>query len=160
MRKKLGRSINLVKQDAPPSPSGQLVFERQFPAGNEAKNEVLEELLDALQSSGAISGETEQVRMRLCLDEGLVNAVMHGSRHDATKTVSVRAWVSAENWSILIEDQGQGFRDEDLPDPEAPENLLEESGRGVHLMRNMMDSVNYWRGGRSLLLSRKRNTSA
>jgi len=152
MRKKLGRSTNLVRKEHPPAPSGEIIFERRFPANNESKNEVLTALLEKLAGIGAIDGEAE---MRLCLDEALVNAVMHGSKYDSSKSVHVRAFLHDGKWSVLIEDEGPGFREEDLPDPDAPENLLEESGRGVHLMRSLMDEVSYWRGGSALLMSRK-----
>ena len=155
MRKKTGRSTNLVRRDAPPLPAGRKIFEREFAAENSAKNEALEALLAALQASGGIANPTDEMRMRLCLDEALVNAVMHGSKHLAHKVVKVRAFQSETNWSVLVEDEGEGFLEEDLPDPDAPENLLEESGRGVHLIRTMMDEASYWNGGRALLMSKK-----
>lgn len=156
MRKKLGRSTNFVRPEPPPKPAGALVFERTFAAAIEAKNEVLDGLLQNLQECGAIRTEADEVRMRLCLDEALVNAVMHGSKYDEKKSVRVRAFVDPLEWSVLVEDEGAGFREEDLPDPDAQENLLEESGRGVHLIRTMMDETSYWSGGRALLMSRKR----
>ncbi|HEY3319050.1 MAG TPA: ATP-binding protein [Planctomycetota bacterium] len=152
MRKKLGRSTNLVRPQAPPLPAGNLIFERTFAATSEAKIETLEALLAALLSAGALSGESAELRFRLCLDEALVNAVMHGNRYDAAKSVRVRAFIDPKSWSVLVEDEGAGFREEDLPDPQAAENLLEESGRGVHLIRSMMDEVSYWSGGAALLM--------
>jgi len=156
MRKTIGRSSNFVQPDPPPQPGGALIFERRFPAINETKNEVLNALLAALQDCGAIRSENDEVRMRLCLDEALVNAVMHGSKYNAAKNVSVRAYLDENQWAVLVEDEGSGFREEDLPDPDAQENLLEESGRGVHLIRTMMDSTSYWNGGRTLLMTKKR----
>jgi serine/threonine-protein kinase RsbW len=156
MRKTIGRSTNFVQPDPPPQPGGTLIFERRFAAVNETKNEVLDALLAKLQSSGAIQSDNDEVRMRLCLDEALVNAVMHGSKYDASKNVTVRAYLAVDKWTVLVEDEGAGFREEDLPDPDAQENLLEESGRGVHLIRTMMDAVSYWNSGRALLMIRKR----
>lgn len=158
MRKKAGRSTDLVRDAEPPLPPGQLIYECGFGADSsvtsEVKNAVLDELLDALRKSGAIADEGDEIRTRLCLDEALVNAVMHGSKYNPEKTVTVRAYQSDAKYSVLIEDEGEGFREEDLPDPGAAENLLEESGRGVHLIRSIMDEVGYWRGGRVLLMSR------
>jgi serine/threonine-protein kinase RsbW len=156
MRKNLGRSTGLVHPGDPPLPAGRCVFDRSFAASNETKNEVLDALLAALRTARAVDHCHEESRMRLCLDEALVNAVMHGSKYDVAKTVRVRAFAAPDRWSVLVEDQGAGFREEDLPDPAAAENLLEESGRGVHLMRTMMDDISYWRGGSVLLLVRRK----
>jgi serine/threonine-protein kinase RsbW len=156
MRRK-GRSGNLVRADEPPLPPGQCVADIAFGASNETKNEVLDAVLKALRDGGILPSPEEETRARLCLDEALVNAVMHGCRYDAAKTIRVRAFVDDESWSVLVEDPGAGFREEDLPDPAAAENLLEESGRGVHLMCSMLDHVSYWRGGSALLLKHRRN---
>ncbi|MGD0090560.1 MAG: ATP-binding protein [Planctomycetota bacterium] len=156
MRKKLGRRINLVGAEEPPEQTGACVFDRTFAASNELKNEVLDALLAELLARGALAKPGEDMQARLCLDEALVNAVMHGCQYDASKAIRVRAYCGAAKWSVLVEDPGGGFREEDLPDPNAAENLLEESGRGILLMRAMMDEVSYWRGGSALLLSKKR----
>ena len=139
----------------PPVPSGACVFERTFPASNEMKDEVLDALLAALRPRGVMATAKDENHVRLCLDEALVNAVMHGCQYDVAKTIRVRAYAGAGKWSVLIEDPGRGFREEDLPDPDAAESLLGESGRGILLMRSLMDEVSYWRGGSAVLLSRK-----
>jgi serine/threonine-protein kinase RsbW len=160
MRKKLGRSTHLVHAAAPPTPGGALLFDRSFPSGRDEKNEALNALLDALSGAKIMAGDSDEARARLCLDEALVNAVTHGNQSDPAKSVRVRAFLAADIWSVLIEDEGTGFREEDLPDPSAPENLLEESGRGVHLIRSMMDSAGYWKNGSALLMSRHINREA
>ena len=160
MRRK-GRSSNLVSPKPPPQPEGTVVFERTFAGTSEAKNETLDALAGALESAGAIRSDQDSMRCRLCLDEALTNSVMHGGRYDPRKNVRVRAFLGKGEWSVLVEDEGAGFREEDLPDPDAPENLLEESGRGVHLMRSIMDELSYWNGGRALLMTKKlKKTSA
>ncbi|HYG77481.1 MAG TPA: ATP-binding protein [Planctomycetota bacterium] len=153
MRKKLGRSTNLVRAGDPPLPEGELIFEHSFAADTELKNESLNLLLAVLRRQGALKSDSAEARYRLCLDEALVNAVMHGSKYDHTKNVHVRAWLSSTTWTVIVSDEGSGFREEDLPDPDAAENLLEESGRGVHLIRSIMNTVSYWRGGRTLLIA-------
>lgn len=136
-------------------PGGDLIYERSFPAQSEIKKEVLDALILLLQERCGIKTESDEMKMRLCLDEALVNAVMHGSKFDATLTIRVRIFLEAAKWSVLVEDEGKGFLEEDLPDPDAPENLFEESGRGVILMRSWMDEVSYWNNGAALLMSRK-----
>src|SRR5688500_3590923 len=133
MRKKLGRSTNLVHDEAPPLPAGTPIFDCAFPSTSETKNEALDALLGTLRNSGGCDSDSDETRLRLVLDEALVNALMHGNKFDAGKQVRVRAFLGKAKWCVLIEDQGAGFREEDLPDPDAAENMLEESGRGVHL---------------------------
>lgn len=160
MRKKLGRCIHLVHAENPPPPLGRCVREETFAAQPENKAPVLDSLIDSLKSENAIRTDSEEMRARLCLDEALVNALMHGSKYDASKNVTAAAYVDPTQWTIRIDDDGEGFRDEDLPDPEAPENLLEESGRGVHLMRSILSEVSYWRGGRTLVMVQRKAGSS
>ncbi|HYF51713.1 MAG TPA: ATP-binding protein [Planctomycetota bacterium] len=155
MRKRLGKNTSLVSSQPPPVPDGTPVLDRTFASTDDAKNEVLEEVLNSLRQHGWLAEESEEIRMRLCLDEALRNAVMHGNKFDPAKTARVRLWLDAGAWTALIEDQGAGFQEEDLPDPDAPENLLEEGGRGVHLIRTMMDDARYFSGGSALFMQRR-----
>jgi serine/threonine-protein kinase RsbW len=155
MRKKLGRNTNLVRKSAPPQPAGELVFDRQFDSTDAAKSQTLEALLTILSERGMMPTDNEESRMRLCLDEALRNAVMHGNAYNSSKKARARAFLSGTSWTVIVDDEGGGFREEDLPDPDAPENMLEESGRGVHLIRSMMDEVSYWNNGATLLIVRK-----
>lgn len=156
MRKKLGRNTGLVRAEAPPAPPGEVLLDRTFPSTPEAKSAALDELVRSLSEAGAAANESETVSLRLCLDEALVNACMHGNRYDAAKSVRVRAAHDKRAWTVLVEDQGAGFREEDLPDPDDPENLLEEGGRGVLLIREYMDEVAYFSGGAALRMTRLR----
>ena len=155
MRKKLGRSTNLVRSENPPPVTGQVIFDRSFPSLKETKNAVLDGLLLLFSKNGIIGSEQEEARIRLCLDEALVNAMMHGNCYDPQKNVRIRAFLTESCWCALIEDEGTGFREEDLPDPNASENLLEESGRGVSIIQNMMDEISYWRGGSALFMLKR-----
>jgi anti-sigma B factor antagonist len=108
--------------------------------------ETLHPWLDRLQAGGV-----PLEWMRLCLDEALVNAVMHGSNYDPAKQVRASAYVSGQKLSFLIEDEGPGFKEEDLPCLDDPE--LNENGRGIVLIRGLMNEVGYWRNGASLLMA-------
>ena len=153
MRKKLGRSTNLVRPSDPPAPEGARIFEADFPSDTKSKTHTLEALLDAISRSGA--GGLGTAKLRLALDEALVNAVMHGNKYDAAKSAQVSAHLSSTALTVIVSDQGAGFKEEDLPDPDAPENLLEESGRGVILIRGVMDEISYWRGGTMLVMTKR-----
>jgi len=80
-------------------------------------------------------------RIWLAIQEGIANAMKHGNGSDNSKTISVCFIPSADHIEIHIKDQGGGVDLESIPDPSLPENILKSSGRGVFLMRQVMDSV-------------------
>ena len=101
-------------------------------------------------------GTSERTFIRLCATEGLVNAVVHGNRERTDKEVRVDCCVNQDRFWMRIEDEGRGFRPDDVPDPTLPENLSRPSGRGVFLMRTYMDYVRYAGRGNVVELHRRR----
>ena len=82
-------------------------------------------------------------RLGLAIREAVANGVQHGNKEDAAKRVAVSFVLDPEEVSIRIEDEGEGFDLEGLPDPLAPENLFKPRGRGILLMNSFMDEVNF-----------------
>lgn len=113
-----------------------------------------EEIEEALQSCRY--GERDIFSIRLALEEALVNAIKHGNQMDPTKRVSGHYTVTSERFDILIRDEGPGFDVGDVPDPTAPENLERPCGRGVHLIRHFMSSVDYVGKGNEIAMSKLR----
>lgn len=89
-----------------------------------------------------------EANIEMALHEALTNAVVHGSREDPNKRVYVlcRCNIDGEV-SITVRDQGQGFDSRRITDPTTPENLLSTHGRGIYLMRELMDEVSFDEGG-------------
>ncbi|HZY89059.1 MAG TPA: ATP-binding protein [Gemmataceae bacterium] len=102
---------------------------------------VLEAVVEKLRALGY--SRKEQFGVRLALEEAVVNAIKHGHGGDPSKQVSVRYRVEAERVTAEVEDEGPGFRPEQVPDPLAPENCDRDCGRGLLLMRSYMTSVRY-----------------
>jgi len=71
------------------------------------------------------------------------NAIHHGNKNDPSKYVYILFTVNNSKVELSIKDQGGGFNPDKLKDPLAPENLLSESGRGLFLIRNLMDGLEY-----------------
>jgi len=86
------------------------------------------------------------------MDEALVNAVKHGNKCDEGKSVHVVLSMDDKRWGLWISDEGCGFCPEDVPDPDQEESLMMESGRGVLLMLEYMDEVNYYSQGRQIMM--------
>lgn len=92
----------------------------------------------------------------LALREALVNAIVHGNKGKAHKQVHVKCRLSMDGEvSITVEDEGRGFQHNSIPDPTSPDNLMRPEGRGIYLMRAMMDEVEFEQGG-SVVHMRKR----
>ncbi len=102
---------------------------------------LINRLLDELEPVGFT--DKERFGIRLALEEALVNAVKHGNRQDAAKTVHIRYQINSQHFLIEIKDEGPGFDPEAVPDPLNPENLERPGGRGVFLMRHYMSWVQY-----------------
>lgn len=79
--------------------------------------------------------------VRLAIEEALANAFRHGNKGDRRKHVRLVCQVDARQVRIEIEDQGEGFDPNAVPDPTAPENIELPCGRGIVLMRAYMSSV-------------------
>jgi serine/threonine-protein kinase RsbW len=75
--------------------------------------------------------------------EAAVNAVLHGNKKDPAKQVRATFDLTSEDLTIKVADEGEGFDPSTIPDPLSPEWLLKPSGRGVFLMRAIMDEVNF-----------------
>jgi serine/threonine-protein kinase RsbW len=86
--------------------------------------------------------------IEMAIREALANAVLHGNLQDPRKKVRISCRVQrGRGISIVVRDEGQGFDPTKVPDPTAIENVESESGRGIHLMRALMDEVHFERGG-------------
>jgi serine/threonine-protein kinase RsbW len=78
----------------------------------------------------------------VALSEALSNAILRGNGDDPAKYVRVRAAVNAEQLVVEVLDEGAGFDlDQCTIDPTTPENLGRDFGRGLYLMRKLMDAV-------------------
>ena len=80
----------------------------------------------------------------IAIREAVVNAIKHGNRNDRTKHVFVEfetGSAAEPELSIRVRDQGEGFDPETAANPLAPENMLKANGRGIFLIRNLMDDV-------------------
>ncbi len=114
--------------------------------------ERVEEMLNALQSDLGF-GDEFYARLMLGVSEAATNGILHGNKLDASKTVDIQAFKDQDKLIFETTDQGEGFNPEEIPDPLAEENLLKTSGRGVFLMKEYADEVNYSEGGTKLTLT-------
>ena len=116
-------------------------IEFELPSDLALMNGVLDYLQERVAKLGLI--RPERSNLFVALDEAFVNAVKHGNKNDLTKLVKITADLSPKEASFTVEDEGEGFDIREIPNPCDPENLFRTSGRGVLLIYNIMDEVEY-----------------
>jgi serine/threonine-protein kinase RsbW len=89
-------------------------------------------------------------RVFLGLSEALTNSIVHGNKFNISKNISIEVNCLNEELFIEITDEGEGFLVECLKDPTCSANLKSESGRGIFLMRQFADELNYFDEGRKV----------
>ena len=113
----------------------QLTLKSSMDSVNHAEAAVVE----FARKIGYSKPQLEQIG--LAVIEAVANAILHGNRCDAKKKVRVKAALAKKGLVISVQDEGEGFDADALPDPLLPETLLKQSGRGVFLVRACMDEV-------------------
>ncbi len=88
--------------------------------------------------------------IRLCIEEALTNSVKHGNKMDATKNIFLKINSTDELLSIEIKDEGSGFDHKCIPLPTEKENIEKLSGRGIFLIRNIMDVIEFLDNGSTI----------
>jgi serine/threonine-protein kinase RsbW len=100
----------------------------------------------------AFTGRQLALNVPVALTEALSNAMLRGNGEDRAKEVRVRAVVDASRLVVEVEDEGTGFDLEGCTgDPTTPEALAREDGRGLFLMRALMDEVRCERGAGTIV---------
>jgi serine/threonine-protein kinase RsbW len=100
-------------------------------------------------------GDSTAFEIKLCIEEAVRNAIVHGNKSDPKRQVRISYWVKDGVFNIEIEDDGKGFDHEAVKDPTKEENLLRNSGRGVYLIKKLMDNVRYNEAGNKISMSKK-----
>lgn len=83
------------------------------------------------------------LNFRVGLTEALANAMLYGNAHDPSKSVVVELMMGKGRLEATVRDQGAGFDPTSVPDPTQPENITRGCGRGLFLMRQLLDEVSY-----------------
>lgn len=128
-------------------------IEFEIPSFISLMHTVLDYLIKRVEKNGVVGAEDSH--LFIALDEAFVNAVKHGNKFDATKMVKISAEVSAKEARFTVEDEGEGFKLDQVPDPTDTANLFKTSGRGVLIIHNVMDEVTYNERGNRLTMVKK-----
>ncbi len=107
--------------------------------------ELAEHMLSEIGATANLEQETVYW-VGMAMREAMANAIKHGNKLNPEKRIHVQMRLSDSELTISVEDEGDGFNPEQLPDPTDPENLLRSSGRGVFYMKHFMDEVRFEKG--------------
>jgi serine/threonine-protein kinase RsbW len=102
----------------------------------------VEAAADQLASDAGLDDD-ERFRVTMAVHEAAINAVLHGNDYNPALQINVSMENTGSKLVFVIADQGHGFDPDHLPDPSAPENLLRGTGRGIFLIRSLMDEVHF-----------------
>ncbi len=91
-------------------------------------------------------------RLRVVLSEALSNAIMRGNREDCGKWVHVRAELGPDAIRLEVTDEGPGFNPSVVPEPIRAGQLDEANGRGLYLIRKLVDAVQFNPQGNSICM--------
>ena len=97
-------------------------------------------------------GRKLRLNFRVSLTEALSNAMLYGNERDPDKRVRVEVMVGEREIKARVTDEGAGFDPGRIPDPTSPDNLEKSGGRGLFLMRELMDEVHYNERGNQVTL--------
>jgi serine/threonine-protein kinase RsbW len=97
-----------------------------------------------------------EVEIEMTLREALANAVIHGNRESSYKRVHVECccYIDGEV-AIAVRDEGAGFDSDKVPNPTNSENRLLTHGRGIYLMKTLMDEVSFEQNGAVVRMRKK-----
>jgi serine/threonine-protein kinase RsbW len=135
--------------------SGSLLeVDAWIPSEIKAISPLVDRLMRLIEGSHCITGEEHAVE--LALREALSNAVVRGNRLDAHKLVHVRCRCKVgKEISLIVSHQGQEFDAHNVPDSVAAENLEAEHGRGIWLMKSVMDQVSFQQRGTEIHMCKR-----
>ena len=111
----------------------------------------IERLIDKVCTSVGVN-EDAYGNVLIAVTEAVNNAIQHGNKENETLSINVSVKDNQEKACFSVKDEGKGFDFDNLPDPTSPENLLKENGRGIFLMRNLADEVEFTGYGNEVCL--------
>lgn len=129
-----------------------------IPSTLPALDAVVEKAMAAVKNLPCAPEEGKIDDVELALREALANAVLHGNASDPNKNVVVACFCECEGPGgllLVVRDEGLGFDSQKIPDPTSAQAVYSAHGRGIFLMRQLMDEVHFQNGGSEVELRKR-----
>jgi serine/threonine-protein kinase RsbW len=107
---------------------------------------IVENTIDKVTGDAGISRENYG-KILVSVMEAVNNAIIHGNKSDERKSVEIEIFLENNELNVTVKDEGNGFRPGEVPDPTSPENIELANGRGIFLMKNLTDGIEFNRKG-------------
>lgn len=115
---------------------------------------LLESFIDQVKEAENV-GDDVYGNIIISMTEAVNNAIIHGNECDPAKEVTIGCRREVNRLTFTVQDQGEGFDYNNLPDPTDPENLEKLTGRGVFLMSQLSDLLVFSNNGSTVELQFK-----
>jgi serine/threonine-protein kinase RsbW len=102
--------------------------------------EVIDNVVEAMAAEMGFSKDS-LADIGICVTEAVMNAIEHAHLDHPELMIDLTIECFSDRMKIVVRDHGMGFNEETVPDPTTPENVLNLGGRGLMIMRSMMDEV-------------------
>ncbi len=93
--------------------------------------------------SGFIKDAERKDRLALAVAEAVSNGIEHGNKSDPNLPIKIKIEIEDNSLFIKIYDKGKGFNPEEIPDPTTEQNILKENGRGIFIIKNLVDKISF-----------------
>lgn len=118
-------------------------------ADKDAIDPVVEGIMEVVRKTQCATGKEDAIE--LALTEALANAVVHGAKGDPKKIVECDVACDEERGMlIVVRDPGPGFNPTAIPSPLVGQNIYSNHGRGIFLINQLMDEVQFLNNGKEI----------
>lgn len=132
---------------------GGPAFTLKIPSEDKNIRKVSDEILKSLKPYNVDKDKAFDIK--LCIEEAVRNGIVHGNRSDRSLSVKISWKVKAGAVIIEVEDEGRGFDHDAVLDPTHSDNITRNCGRGVFLIKKLMDEADYLGAGNKLRMVKK-----
>jgi serine/threonine-protein kinase RsbW len=123
-------------------------------AHRQSVDPVVAQVMDSIRNVNCVNGKVDDIE--LALQEALANAVVHGAKEDPTKIVECLVACDEERGVlIIVRDPGPGFDPQGIPSCTMGENLYSNHGRGIFLINQLMDEVQFHKNGTEIHMMKR-----
>ena len=131
-----------------------LILRVTLSADRETVDPVVQAVMAVVRQMKGVDGKEDAIE--LALQEALANAVIHGAKEDPTKTVECLVSSDEERGVlIVVRDPGTGFSPESIPSCTVGENVYSNHGRGIFLINQLMDEVEFRKNGTEIRMVKR-----
>ncbi len=132
------------------------IISKKFPSDPGLLPEIEDFILEVIKKEFKLSTKIKN-NIELAVAEAAANCIKHGNNSNPEKFLKLNISQNSNRIVISFKDEGKGFNPENVPDPTIPENIFKGSGRGIYIMKTLVDDLkfNFDSDGTELILSFK-----